>query len=160
MLATALAARGPRQTARSLPGALTLCLAIAWFASSLLLRFHGTHSRDDYRSASSIARAAAASGESVWWVASRHCGEYYSVPFCDSSPAREDRCVVRLESPGARDLDGVPAPDLIVLSRPEFYDHRGVVQSHIATHGFAVVKRPVGFRTLRASAKGATLDMD
>ena len=198
VLAVALAARGPRQT-RSLPEALILCLAIAWLASSLLLRFHDSHSRDDYRSAAIIARTAAASGETVWWVASRHCGEYYGVRFCDPvsvavddpvlvaaddpvlvaaddpvlvtaddpvlvaagdpPPGRQGRCVLRLESPGAEDLEGVPKPDLIVISRPEFYDHREAVRSHIAIHGLTVVERPTAFQVLRAVAPGVTPDV-
>ncbi len=151
VFAVVLAARRRRQTTRSLPSALTLGLAIAWLASSLLLRFDDTHDRGDYRSAARIARSAAASGEQVWWVASRHCGEYYGVRFCDPlSP--KDRCVVPLDSPGAEDLKGVPEPDLIVFSRPEFYDYRGVVRSHIALHALTVVEQPLDFQVLRAAA--------
>ncbi len=151
VLFVALAVGGSREHTRSWPDPLTLCLGIVWLVSSLLLRFHDTHRRDDYRSASGIARTAVERGETVWWVASPHCGEYYGLRFCDPPSESEGECVVWLESPDFADLRILPDPDLIVISRPEFFDHRGAIRSRIASNGFAVVEQPVAFQIFRAA---------
>ncbi|MEM7350758.1 MAG: glycosyltransferase family 39 protein [Acidobacteriota bacterium] len=167
VLVAVVAAHDPSKRGRSL-SPLTLALALAWLASSLLLRWHDSHRRDDYRAASGIALAAAENGETVWWVASRLCGEYYGLRFCDPFPVPErglaaiqaasdrprqrGRCVVPLESPEAEDLAGLPQADLIVISRPEFYDHRGAIRTHLTTHAFTTVDQPTAFQVLRTPA--------
>ncbi len=111
---------------RRLLGASFLLLCLA---SALSLRFCERHAKDDYRTAAGIAIQANASGGRVWWCANYTTGSYYGVPLSlpYSTNAAPGQVWLAVDPPEAR-LANQPAPDVVLLSKPELHDHRGRVR--------------------------------
>ena len=84
-----------------------LAPAVLWLGSSLLLRFAPVHAKDDDRGAAAFARAAAESGERVWWGGDRWTFEYYPAPAGEAAA----RLVPWPDDPAA-----ATPPDLAVVS--------------------------------------------
>lgn len=95
---------------------LVKCVAVTavmiLLTSSLFLRFHGKHSRDDYRTASGIAFESLAKGQSVLWQADMNATRYYAfrkggMPLVNA--------IQQLES----NPPGLMFADLVVINRPD-----------------------------------------
>jgi hypothetical protein len=107
--------------------------------SSLCLRISQRHRKEDYRTASAVARKALESGESVWWIAAPEAAEYYGLPLIHESPvpghALSPVSKVRLETP-APVLRQLPRPELIVMSRPDAFDPSGEAHRIVQEEGY------------------------
>lgn len=111
-------------------------LFVLFVVSSLQQRFSSWHRKEDYRNAAAVARKAAEAGQSVWWAAASAAGEYYGLNF-HSGP-------VHLHDPDHTGQN--PAPDVIVISRPEITDSNKFVRKMMADKGFHCVQEYTGFR--------------
>ncbi len=108
--------------------------------SAVEIRLAPRFQRDDYRSASAVAREAIHAGQHVWWLADVSTGRYYHVPF--DSP----------QLTVAPDLSRSNAqPDLVVFSKPDIYDSSGLVRRYLTKSGFTVQQVLPAFEILKRS---------
>ena len=117
-----MAAKCRSPFAKLLPGVLIALL----FFSSLNLRVAARHRKEDYKSAAQIAQRALDEKKSVWWVAGVLPAQYYHLDCALSRPEAG-----KVFCPQSSDLQDFPAPDVILLSKPDIFDDRGVVQGLI-----------------------------
>jgi hypothetical protein len=115
---------------RLLPG---LLIGLLLF-SALNLRFAERHRKEDYRSAAQFARHALAEKKSVWWVASGSNAQYYHLDCALSRPEAG-----RVFLPQSVDIENIPAPDVIICSKPEIFDPGAAVQNLIQQKGYKPV---------------------
>jgi len=94
------------------------------------LRLAVRHRKDDYRSAAHWATAALTADKSVWWVADLKGAEYYGVPI---SPEPGPRRALALRS--ALQLPE-PAPDVVVVSKPDIFDGQFAVRHFLARNAY------------------------
>jgi 4-amino-4-deoxy-L-arabinose transferase-like glycosyltransferase len=127
---------------------LPLLLGVTLLISSLLVRFHPDHRRDDYRSAARLACIAVREGKTVWWAAARECAEYYGVVFCEAHPADQRACVVLTDNREKEELKGLQEPEVILISKPELYDSTRAVRNYADNHRFQVKHRLNAFEAL------------
>jgi len=107
--------------------------------SSLSIRFAPRHRKEDYRSASAVAREALNQGKSVWWIAGPEAAEYCGVPLTHTGfqegRAYSPSSKIRLKTPPP-DLAQLPRPDLIVMSRPDAFDPNRSAQAIVKDEGY------------------------
>ncbi len=101
-------------------GFLVLCLA-----SALSFRLAARHLKDDYRDAARLAVAALKNGRVVWWNAGREGAVYYGVPLGDA-PGNAGQALW-LANPASELVSGLPAPDVVIASKPDVYDSQNAV---------------------------------
>lgn len=92
--------------------------------ASVQIRWAARHQKEDSRAAAGAARSALDRGETVWWSADAECARYYRLPL--GSEARHARPVISLS---AGELDQLPGPDLILLTKPDLFDARGALRA-------------------------------
>ena len=127
----------------------TVSLICLLLASSLFVRFHPEHRRDDYRSASRCAVSASAGGLVVWWVGDRRVAEYYGVRFCDAPHVGND-CVVFASNATAEQVSPMADPDVIVMSgKPELHDRGAVIRTFVDAENFEVIDNLMAFAAYR-----------
>src|SRR5665213_305277 len=114
-------------------------------ASALSVRFAERHAREDYRTATVLARESLAHGERVWWCADITAGRFYGVPVLnpDALPAPGQAWPAFAFSEQV--ITNQPPPDVVVMSRPEIYDPRGSVRALIAREHYRLVEAPWQF---------------
>jgi hypothetical protein len=107
--------------------------------SCFSLRFAARHGKDDYRAAAAAARKALGEGRAVWWNAAPEGARYYEVPL---SPQRGDGdSAVLVLNPTREMLQVLPAPQVVVASKPDLYDGQSALADYLAGHGFAATER-------------------
>ncbi len=142
----------PTNVRESRPALLTILIGLTLLCSSLFLRFHDDHRKDDYRSAARIARSALAEGRVVWWSAGPNCAAYYSVPLCGEGPTPSRQCAYFLDNHVAGAVTTLPEPDLILLSKPDVYDRARSVQDFIEANSYSKTEELMAFRIYEAPA--------
>ncbi len=115
--------------------AVVVVFCILSLLSSLSVRFAPRHEKDNYRAAAATAQAALRNGQAVWWNAAEEGAHYYGVPITDHADAGRQAFFVM--NPTRRTLDALPAPGIIVASKPDVYDGQNAVADYIRDHGFA-----------------------
>jgi hypothetical protein len=112
-------------------GVLARLVAVLPFASLALscsmLRLSDVHQKDDYRSASRVARAVVARGDRVLWAADAASAAYYGL-----LSSRQDNVSF------TRNADTADYR-LVVLSRPDLYDPNGTLLSWLNNHKYMQV---------------------
>ncbi len=121
----------------------TLYLVLA-LCSAAQVRLAARHHKDDYRAAAALARQALADGDRVWWVAAMEGADYYGLPYSARSPQPDEAYAVFGQPP--KELAALPSPDLIVLSRPDIYDHQGGVAAVLSHGGYSQRTNLAGFK--------------
>jgi hypothetical protein len=121
-------------------------------ASALSVRFADRHAKDDYRGAAELVLAAAAQNQRAWWCADINAAVYYGLPLTAVPTGIQPWAAVNIQ---AAALTNQPAPDLVVLSKPELYDPRGYVRDWLAQHHFHVTDTPHLFTVWRAAGASA-----
>jgi hypothetical protein len=99
--------------------------------SCLQLRFAHRHAKDDYRGAAKLARNADAQGKKVWWNADANGASYYG--------ATSSKRVVVLINPVVEELRALPAPDVVIVSKPDLYDLSAGVTDYLRDGGYRKV---------------------
>jgi hypothetical protein len=118
-------------------------IAIAIFLiSALEIRFAPRHQRDDYRSATNLARNAIAANEKVWWIADESTGAYYKLPL--DSPN-----LTLSSSLTESSLASAAMPDLVCLSKPDIYDPQGKIENYLRERDFKVMRTLPAFWILQ-----------
>jgi hypothetical protein len=122
--------------------------------SSLNLRFHSRHFKDDYRSAASMASEAIKDGQQVWWNANQEGAEYYGVPL-HMEPSSETFEVLDpggfelgkarlVRSPGELNSE-LSKPHLVVASRSDVFDAEGTLARYLKQNKFQQLATFPGF---------------
>ncbi len=138
---------------RTLVGVLLfLCLA-----SCLSLRFATRHGKDDYRGAVALARAALADGKSVWWCAEPHAAEFYGLQL-QKSDADKAAAAQLILNPSEAEINAVPLPDVIVMSKPDLFDSQGAVAGRLSLEGRLGVFDSANPRAFRIWRKAKSLN--
>jgi hypothetical protein len=117
-------------------GALA-CLAMV--VSSLTVRLHPRHAKDDYRSATAMAIKALGEGKRIWWQADMNAARYYAYRH---GGMRSVNLIQVLESDPPT---GLMFADVVVINRPDLR-FRGVdYQSELRRNFFQPLARFPGF---------------
>jgi hypothetical protein len=120
LFASGLCVLWSRRSAWARGAVLLFCLLS--LVSCLSLRFSQRHEKDNYRAAAALARTALSDGQSVWWNAAVEGARYYGVPLTNR-PGRASAAVLIL-NPTPETLSSMPAPQVIVASKPDVYDQQ------------------------------------
>ena len=133
---------------RLLPAVAGLLLGSLLLGSSVQLRWNPRHGHDDYRSAAHAAMSALAAGQRVWWVANDRPAHYYELPLStDPQDATKPLHIAGfLDAHAGAELDALPAPDRVIVSKPDLHDPGGVVATYLAAHGYEVAETFPAFR--------------
>ena len=91
---------------------------VLWLISAVMLRIQPRHHRDDYRAAAHEAKDALAKNQTVWWSADSSGALYYGVPLGRSVGGG----AIQVIDHACADLAALPAPDLVIASKPDVYD--------------------------------------
>lgn len=117
---------------------------VFYLGSALSLRFAAHHEKDDYRAAATFAKAALAAGKSVWWNADYNSAIFYGVPLASkTADGSGARLMVRVARETFADL---PAPDVVVTTRPDVYDDAGTTAEFLAREHYQVVTNFTAFQ--------------
>jgi len=112
---------------------LLIPLFVVLLYSSCIIRWSPTHAKDDYRTASSMARKAIAQGKRVSWLAAAQPAFYYQLPLSGVWPPTPGTASVVLPSPAT---DG--QPDLIFVSKPDLFDRQRLLPHWASVPGVQV----------------------
>jgi len=129
--------------------ALAFLLALTY--SSFSMRFSDRHRKDDYQAAAAVALQDVSKGKRVWWVADALGAKYYGLPgefdfigeLTGVSKPREciDRSGVQSVNGASREcLEMLLPPDVVILSKPETFDQKGVVAAYLKAKNFVKVQ--------------------
>ena len=114
---------------------LAAALLLFNLASCLSFRFAARHEKDDYRGAVAIAQADLDQRKIVWWSADEHAAGYYHLPLSPRYSGDPSK-VIRIQNAPATELVLYPAPDEIIISKPDIYDSRGAVLEYLQQHTY------------------------
>jgi hypothetical protein len=109
-------------------------LIVLMFTSSLIIRFSDHHAKDDYRGAAMQAKTSILKGGTVWWAADNAGALYYGVPI--KHPESDLKGVYQTGNPTEAELDKLPSPDTVILSKADIYDNSGSLQEWLKSHGY------------------------
>lgn len=143
---------------------LIFALLAVSLSGSLYMRFAQTNQKDDYRTASRLARTAMDRGGSVWWAAEPLVPSYYNIfpeyygnkerfsQYLPATPSKWPRakndeqnlCFLVLGLT-PEEIRQAPAPELIILSKPDIWDRTGAVRSYIQEKQYQLVERLPAF---------------
>ena len=123
-----------------------------YLASALSLRLSARHEKDDYRAAANLAKAALATGKTVWWNATKHGAAYYHVPQADAAHPQAGVWVLLNPLP-----ETLPAtrPDLIIASREDVFDAYGAMARFLAQAHYHVATNLMAFTVWAPPAETA-----
>ncbi len=150
LLTLGLAALWAGGKAAARAGVVAFC--ILSLLSCLSVRFAPRHEKDNYRAAAAVARAALDSGGPVWWNAAAEGASYYAVPTTTESAESGARALF-LMNPSRAALDALPAPRVIVASKPDIYDGPGALASYLHDRGYAPATEFTAFVIWEKNAK-------
>ncbi len=131
------ARRGGRLSRWIAVGFVGLCVA-----SCLTIRFAPRHAKDDYRAAATVARRELAAGHVVWWNADIRGPFHYRFPVAGHST---NGGAFSLQNPAPSDLTNLPAPQVIISSKPDTYDAAGAVQNYVRDRGYQAAEHLPAF---------------
>lgn len=124
------------------------CLVMAF--SCLSFRFSGRYTKDDYRTAISIAKKTIQDGDTIWWAADTAATEYYRLAVEAPRDVSETKnefkkgCWV-VPNLSSTTLAAQPAPAVIILSKEDVYDIHGAIRQYIADNHYELVDRRPAF---------------
>ncbi len=102
--------------------------------SCLALRFETRHAKDDYRSAAAVAKTALSTGKRVWWNASDGPALYYHVPL--TANPDDSKSAYLIINPTTESVPDINNADMVIISRPDTFDGRGVLFPLLIKKGF------------------------
>lgn len=95
------------------------------------------HAKDDYRSVAELSLQALESGQTVWWGADLLGAWYYGLPITRTTPldtgcgpngGPSGRLAIHVSSVSYACLAALPAPQIVVLSKPDLFDREGALE--------------------------------
>lgn len=122
-----------------------IALPVLWLGSSLNLRWHPRHAKEDYRYATALAAAALRENKEVWWAADSSTAYIYLHKLkLEDTPGR----LWTMQGPDWNDIRFKFPPRVIVISKPDIYDPRGAVARYAAENQFVPALRLPAFTIL------------
>ena len=125
------------------------------------------YTKDDYLAAAATAKQEVAAGKRVWWAADALGARYYGLPgdfdYMGELTGQHKPHVCR-DQPGVQAIAAAPAgclekllaPDVVILSKPETFDAKGVIAAYLKAGRFAKTQELPAFTIWRpAPATGA-----
>jgi hypothetical protein len=109
---------------------LLVPLFVVLLYSSCVIRWSPSHAKDDYRTASGIAREYIAMGKQVCWIAAPGPALYYQLSLSNAWPPKPGTASIALPDPGSRSH-----PDIILVSKPDVFDHQRFLPQWINSPG-------------------------
>ena len=140
---------------------------LALVYSSCSLRFADRHRKDDYRAAATLAKQELAAGKRVWWAADALGARYYGLPGefdYMGELTGQHKPLVCMQQPGVQAitaasgecLERLLPPDVVIVSKPETFDTKGVIAAYLRLRSFSKVQELQAFTIWRpAPAAGA-----
>jgi hypothetical protein len=141
---------------------IAILAILATLGSALAYRTGARHTKDDYRSAASLAHDTLAEGGTVWWAADPAGARYYHLDLGVLS-ATAPRPIVsanrahlawNVQESVAAMLPGI---DMVILSKPDIYDEQGTLRKLLASHKYTLHAAKQSFRiyTVGSASAGA-----
>ena len=142
---------------------------LAFVYSSCSLRFAERHRKDDYMAAATIAKQELAAGKRVWWAADALGARYYGLPGefdYMGELTGQHKPHVCMQQPGVQAIAAAPAeclekllpPDVVIVSKPETFDAKGVIAAYLKAGNFAKAQELPAFTIWRpATAPAAAM---
>ena len=130
---------------------LLLLFSLMLLLSALTLRFSPRHAKDDYRSAAEVAKLAQHQGKTVWWAADMAAAKYYGIipyqlPEAKDSEIQTVNGVSFLMNPDPDSLAKLPAPALVIYSKPDIYDAHSSLQNWLSEQHYTLAKEFTSFK--------------
>jgi len=136
-----------RGSAWSLRSVIAVGFLLTFVYSAVSLRFSERHRKDDYMAAAAIAKQGLADGKRVWWAASALGARHYDITgdfdyMGELTNIREpyvciDHAGVQSVSEAAGNcLEQLKSPDLVILSKPDTFDFRGLITAYLKAGNF------------------------
>jgi hypothetical protein len=123
--------------------------------SSLRLRFDSEYAREDFRSATAVAKEALGKNQTVWWYGMPYETGYYKLPI-SSNPDETNKALLIVEYFGSEDVQSLSAPDwLIVSERTESTHHPNWLYHYIENQGYQKSENIKGFSVYRKTKDSA-----
>ncbi len=144
-------ATGAWASGRWIPRSAVVLLLLASVASAATYRFAPRHAKDDYRSAAALAREDADKGQVIWWAADRAAANFYQVfpQLMNAEPGfetNERTQVFMANNRSAEYLKRLPAPTLVILSKPDINDGNGCLREFLVTRNYKVTEQLPAFK--------------
>ena len=109
-------------------------------ASCFSLRYAARHAKDDYRGAAKWVLDHRHTNDVVWWAADLAGGMFYKVLRVEHNPQINPLAFgLPLMNPVCSELEKVPFPRFIVLSKLDVYDAQGAIQQWLKRNSFQQV---------------------
>ena len=105
---------------------------------------------DIAREAAAVASQALDQHRCVWWAADAYGAAYYALPLQPSARAAAAFPVPAMPAGIAR----LPAPDVVLFSRPDVFDEHGALRTWLKAHGFVDRPGPPGFTIWQSAGEG------
>lgn len=118
---------------------LTICLLL--ILSSLSTRFSQRFAKDDYRTATQIAKSSLEYGKTIWWAADTATANYYGLKFSEK--------VINVMSFSKSDLQNSEIPGLVFLSKLDIYDPNRLISIFLDKNNFISTKKIKAFSIYR-----------
>lgn len=134
------------KTRRTTPRSAAIVCCGLLFSSSLTLRLSPAYSKDDYRSAAGSALDVISTGGIAWWAADAAAANYYGL---FPGHAGEPGPAYSSYSKDKDYLGKLPAPDVIILSKPDIYDPGSFVRTWISVNKFELTSSYTAFTVWR-----------
>ena len=136
--------------------AMILVMGLFWAVSTANIRVHPRFDKDDYRSAVLFAKRALAEGDTVWWAANALGAKFYDLQTTSfdqvaQTTDREDAGALfgpacySVVKANANDLEALPTPSCVILSKPDIFDEHGNVRRFLKRMGYQVEARFTAF---------------
>ncbi len=122
---------------------VVLLFFVLSLVSCLSLRFLPRHQKDNYRAAAMVARTALHNGQPVWWNAAPEGGLDYGVPFA-THPDGAGAALLVL-NPTPEGLKALPAPQIVIASKPDLYDGQDALARYLREHHYAPIRKFTAF---------------
>ncbi|MFC1481846.1 hypothetical protein ACFL6E_06355 [Candidatus Neomarinimicrobiota bacterium] len=122
--------------------------------SSFSLRLEARHAKDNYRQAAAISRQFLSDGATVWWSANPSALAYYRLANRSADLPRNLKLItpklVLTTNVDEAFLATHPAPDVLILSKPDIYDKSGTLKQ-LAAHQYEKIASLSAFSVYQRS---------
>jgi hypothetical protein len=129
------------QSDKKLSRAVVVSLCFLLVISSLSTRFSPRFAKDDYRTATQIAKSSHEGGKIIWWAADTATANYYGLEFSEK--------VINVVGFSKSDLQSAPIPSLVLLSKLDIYDSNQLISIFLDKKNFISTKNIKAFSIYR-----------
>jgi len=116
------------QSDKKLSRAVVVSLCFLLVISSLSTRFSPRFAKDDYRTATQIAKSSHEDGKTIWWAADTATANYYGLEFSEK--------VINVMGFSKSDLQNSDIPGLVFLSKMDIYDPNRLISIFLDKNNF------------------------